>query len=85
MKSNYYDPYIAPYTSQKKEYKVLKDADKDFTLMVKLKLIWINLTKFIDELEPGNLRLPVPTKKYIKKSVRLLLMQIHFLIMLLTD
>jgi hypothetical protein len=71
MKSHYYDPYIAQYIHPKKEFRVkLKDADKDFIFDAAAS----DLNKFdkiIDELEPGNLRLPVLIKKYIKQNARL--------------
>lgn len=71
MKSHYYDPYIAQYIHPKKEYKVkLKDADKDFIFDA----TQADLNKFdrvIDELEPGNLRMPVLIKKYIKQNAKL--------------
>lgn len=71
MKSHYYDPYIAQYIHPKKEYKVkLKDADRDFVFDA----TQADLNKFdrlIDELEPGNLRVPVLIKKYIKQNAKL--------------
>jgi hypothetical protein len=71
MKSHYYDPYVAQYVHPKKEFKVkLKDADKDFVFDA----TEADLNKFdkiIDEVEPGNLRLPVLLKKYIKQNARL--------------
>ncbi len=71
MKSHYYDPYIAQYIHPKKEYKVkLKDADRDFVFDA----TQADLNKFdrvIDELEPGNLRMPVLIKKYIKQNAKL--------------
>ncbi len=71
MKSNYYDPYIAQYVHPKKEFKVkLKDADKDF-IFDEAESDLNKLDKIIDELEPGNLRLPVLIKKYIKQNARL--------------
>jgi putative hemolysin len=71
MKSNYYDPYIAQYVHPKKEYKVkLKDADKDF-IFDETEADLNKLDKIINELEPGNLRLPVLIKKYIKQNARL--------------
>ncbi|MFY7810616.1 MAG: GNAT family N-acyltransferase [Flavobacterium sp.] len=70
MKSHYYDPYIAQYITPNLEYKVkLKDADKDFVFNGTSS----DLNKFdkiIDEVEPGNLRLPVLIKKYIKQNAR---------------
>uniref|UniRef100_UPI004049B57A GNAT family N-acyltransferase n=1 Tax=Flavobacterium sp. TaxID=239 RepID=UPI004049B57A len=70
MKSHYYDPYVAQYVHPKQEYKVrLKDADKDFVFNG----TEADLNKFdkiIDEVEPGNLRLPVLIKKYIKQNAR---------------
>ncbi len=71
MKSNYYDPYIAQYIRPKKEFKVkLKDADKDF-IFDETESDLNKLDKIINELEPGNLRLPVLIKKYIKQNARL--------------
>ncbi|MDW5290843.1 lysophospholipid acyltransferase family protein [Formosa sp. PL04] len=71
MKSHYYDPYVAQYVHPKKEFKVkLTDADKDFVFDA----TEADLNKFdkiIDEVEPGNLRLPVLLKKYIKQNARL--------------
>ena len=70
MKSNYYDPYIAQYIYPKKEYKVkLKDAEKDF-IFDEAESDLNKFDKIIDELEPGNLRLPVLIKKYIKQNAR---------------
>ncbi|WP_282135053.1 lysophospholipid acyltransferase family protein [Seonamhaeicola maritimus] len=71
MKSHYYDPYIAQYVHPKKEFKViLKDADKDF-VFDETKADLNKFDKFIDEIEPGALRLPVLLKKYIKQNGRL--------------
>lgn len=70
MKSHYYDPYIAQYIHPKKEYKVkLKDADKDFVFN-EAEADLNKFDKIIDEVEPGNLRLPVLIKKYIKQNAR---------------
>ncbi|MDP2160751.1 MAG: lysophospholipid acyltransferase family protein [Flavobacterium sp.] len=70
MKSHYYDPYIAQYIHPKKEYKVkLKDADKDFVFN-ETEADLNKFDKIIDEVEPGNLRLPVLIKKYIKQNAR---------------
>ncbi|HEA20341.1 hypothetical protein LCGC14_1812930 [marine sediment metagenome] len=70
MKSNYWDPYVAQYVRPKKEFKVkLKDADKEFVFDE----TQADLNKFdrmIDEVEPGNLRLPVLIKKYIKQNAK---------------
>lgn len=70
MKSHYYDPYVAQYIHPKKEYKVkLKDADKDFVFN-EAEADLNKFDKFIEEVEPGNLRLPVLIKKYIKQNAR---------------
>ena len=72
MKSHYYDPYIAQYVHPKKEYKVkLKDADKDFVFN-EAEADLNKFDKFIEEVEPGNLRLPVLIKKYIKQNARVI-------------
>ncbi len=71
MKSHYYDPFIAQYVHPKKEYKVvLKDVDKDFVFDA-AKADVIKFDKIIDEIEPGNLRLPVLLKKYVKQNAKL--------------
>ena len=70
MKSHYYDPYVAQYIHPKKEYKVkLKDADKDFVFNGTESDV-NKFDKIIDEIEPGNLRLPVLIKKYIKQNAK---------------
>ncbi|MBU2525847.1 MAG: lysophospholipid acyltransferase family protein [Bacteroidetes bacterium] len=72
MKSHYYDPYIAQYVHPKKEFKVkLADEDKDFVLDA-TEADLNKFDRFIDELEPGALRLPVLLKKYIKQNARLI-------------
>ncbi len=71
MKSHYYDPFIAQYVSPKQEYKVkLNVADKDFVFDA-AKADMNKFDKIIDEIEPGNLRLPVLMKKYVKQNARL--------------
>ncbi len=70
MKSNYYDPYVAQFIHPKKEFKVkLKDADKDF-VFDETEADLNKFDKIIDELEPGELRLPVLIKKYIKQNAK---------------
>lgn len=72
MKSHYYDPYVAQYIRPKKEFKVqLKDADKDF-VFDEAKADLNKFDKLIDEVEPGNLRLPVLIKKYIKQNAKVI-------------
>lgn len=72
MKSNYWDPYLAQYVHPKKEFKVkLDDADKEFVFDE----TQADLNKFdrlIAEIEPGQLRLPVLIKKYIKQNARVI-------------
>lgn len=72
MKSNYWDPYVAQYIRPKKEFKVkLNDADKEFVFDE----TQADLNKFdrlINEVEPGNLRLPVLIKKYIKQNAKVI-------------
>ena len=71
MKSHYYDPFIAQYVHPKKEYKVkLNVADKDFVFDT-TKADMNKFDKIIDEIEPGNLRMPVLLKKYVKQNARL--------------
>jgi len=72
MKSHFYDPYVAQYIHPKKEYRVkLKDADKDFVFN-EAEADLNKFDKIIDEVEPGNLRLPVLIKKYIKQNARVI-------------
>jgi putative hemolysin len=71
MKSHYYDPYIAQYIFPKKEFKVkLKDVDKDFVFDA-TKADMQKFDRFIEEIEPGALRIPVLIKKYVKQNARL--------------
>ncbi len=70
MKSNYWDPYVAQYIRPKKEFKVkLNDADKDF-IFDETEADLNKFDRMINEVEPGNLRLPVLIKKYIKQNAR---------------
>ena len=72
MKSNYYDPYYAQFVHPRKPYRVrLRNADKDF-VFDSAKADMNQFDKIIDELEPGELRLPVLLKKYIKQNAKLL-------------
>ncbi|NQY07495.1 MAG: lysophospholipid acyltransferase family protein [Flavobacteriaceae bacterium] len=72
MKSHYYDPYVAQFIRPKKEFKVqLNDADKDFAFD-EAKADLNKFDKLIDEVEPGNLRLPVLIKKYIKQNAKVI-------------
>ncbi len=72
MKSNYWDPYVAQYIRPKKEFKVkLKDADKDF-VFDETEADLNKFDKLIEEVEPGNLRLPVLIKKYIKQNAKVI-------------
>lgn len=80
MKSNYYDPYVAQYVKPKQEFKVrLKDADKDF-IFDETQDDLNKFDKIIDEIEPGNLRLPVLIKKYIKQNAKVIAFNVdpHF-------
>ena len=70
MKSHYWDPYVAQYVRPKKEFKVkLKDADKEF-IFDETAADLNKFDKLIEEVEPGNLRLPVLIKKYIKQNAK---------------
>ena len=72
MKSHYYDPYYAQFVRPKKEFKVkLKDEDKDF-IFDESEADLNKFDKIIDEIEPGQNRLPVLLKKYIKQNAKLL-------------
>ena len=72
MKSHYWDPYIAQYIRPKKAFKVkLKDADKDF-VFDETQSDLNKFDKLIEEVEPGNLRLPVLIKKYIKQNAKVI-------------
>ena len=70
MKSHYWDPYVANFVSPKKKFKVkLKDADKEF-IFDETKADLNKFDRLIDEVEPGELRLPVLIKKYIKQNAK---------------
>lgn len=70
MKSHYWDPYVANYVSPKKKFKVkLKDVDKEF-IFDETQADLNKFDRLIDEVEPGQLRLPVLIKKYIKQNAK---------------
>ena len=70
MKSHYWDPYVANFVSPKKKFKVkLKDVDKEF-IFDETKADLNKFDRLIDEVEPGELRLPVLIKKYIKQNAK---------------
>lgn len=72
MRSHYYDPYIAQYVTPKMEYKVnLKDSDKDL-IFNETDADLNKFDKFIEDVEPGKLRLPVLIKKYIKQNAKVI-------------
>ncbi len=72
MKSNFYDPYTAQYVKPKKAFKIrLNEADKRF-IFEEAKNNLNKFDKLIDELEPGNLKVPILLKKYIKQNARLI-------------
>lgn len=70
MRSNFFDNEVAQYVRPKKEFKVkLKDEDKEM-IFESSEADLNKFDKFIDELEPNSLRLPVLIKKYIKQNAR---------------
>lgn len=70
MRSNFYDPEVAQYIRPKKEFKVkLKDEDREI-IFDSSEADLNKFDKFIEELEPDSLRLPVLIKKYIKQNAR---------------
>jgi putative hemolysin len=70
MRSNFYDHQVAQYVNPKKEFKVkLKDEDKEI-IFDSSEADLNKFDKFIEELEPESLRLPVLIKKYIKQNAR---------------
>lgn len=72
MKSHFYDPFISQYVRPKNAYKVhINYADKSF-IFNESKSDLNKFDKIIDEIEPGNLRLPILIKKYIKQNARVI-------------
>ena len=70
MRSHYWDAFVAQYIRPKKEFKVrLKTEDKEF-IFDSTKADLNKFDRLIAEVEPGNLRLPVLIKKYIKQNAR---------------
>ena len=70
MRSHYWDAFVAQYIRPKKEFKVrLKAEDKEF-VFDSTKADLNKFDRLIAEVEPGNLRLPVLIKKYIKQNAR---------------
>lgn len=70
IKLNYLDRKLAKFIKPRKAYKVkIDERDKDFVLS-KAKDDLNKLDKFIEDLEPGNTRVPVLLKKYIKQNAK---------------
>ncbi|QED38677.1 lysophospholipid acyltransferase family protein [Antarcticibacterium arcticum] len=70
MRSNFFDNDVAQYIRPKKEFIVkLKDEDKEM-IFDSSEADLNKFDKFIEELEPDTLRLPVLIKKYIKQNAR---------------
>lgn len=72
MQSHFYDAHLGQYVSPRKAYKDrLWQEDEEF-LKKSTKSDINKLDKFIEDIEPGNLRLPVLLKKYINQNARVL-------------
>ena len=70
MRSNFFENEVAQYIRPKKEFIVkLKDEDKEM-IFDSSEADLNKFDKFIEELEPDTLRLPVLIKKYIKQNAR---------------
>lgn len=70
IKLNYLDKKLAKYIKPRKAYKVkIDERDKTFVLS-KAKDDLNKLDKVIEDLEPGNTRIPVLLKKYIKQNAK---------------
>ncbi|CAN5285259.1 lysophospholipid acyltransferase family protein [soil metagenome] len=70
MRSNFFDNEVGQYIRPKKEFIVkLKDEDKEI-IFDSSEADLNKFDKFIEELEPESLRLPVLIKKYIKQNAR---------------
>ncbi|MCX8149486.1 lysophospholipid acyltransferase family protein [Thermaurantimonas aggregans] len=70
IKLNYLDKKLAKYIKPRKAYKVkIDEREKEFVLS-KAKDDLNKLDKFIEDLEPGNTRVPVLLKKYIKQNAK---------------
>jgi hypothetical protein len=67
----YFDAEMAPHIIPRKKYKVeLDEADSSFIFNI-AKSDLNRFDKFIEDLEPGNARVPVLLKKYIKQNVKI--------------
>ncbi|KFD39140.1 lysophospholipid acyltransferase family protein [Schleiferia thermophila] len=70
IKLNYLDKKLAKYIKPRKAYKVkIDEREKEFVLS-RAKNDLSKLDKFIEDLEPGNTRVPVLLKKYIKQNAK---------------
>lgn len=70
IKLNYLDKKLAKYIKPRKAYKVKVDErEKEFVLS-KAKDDLNKLDRYIEDLEPGNTRVPVLLKKYIKQNAK---------------
>lgn len=67
----YYDTEMYPHVIPRKKYKVeLDEADSSFIFNIS-KSDLNRFDKFIEDLEPGNVRIPVLLKKYIKQNAKI--------------
>jgi len=71
VKRHFYDAEMGEYIRPRKEYKIKLDESSQ-SLIEKTSADDINkFDRYIDEIEPGNMRFPVLLKKYIKQNARI--------------
>lgn len=71
VKRHFYDAEMSPYIRPRKEYKIKLDETSQ-NIIESTSADDINkFDRYIDEIEPGNMRFPVLLKKYIKQNAKI--------------
>jgi len=72
VKKNYFDNEMAQYVHPRMKYKVRLKKETKSLIEETSKLDMNSVDRFIEEFEPGGLRLPVLLKKYVKQNARII-------------
>jgi putative hemolysin len=72
VKKNYFDNKLAQYVHPRNRYKVRLKKDTKALIEETSNMDMNSVDRFIEEFEPGGLRLPVLLKKYVKQNARII-------------
>ncbi len=80
VKKHFYDDEMAAYILPRKEYKVRLDDDSKKIIETTSPDEINKFDRYIDEVEPGNMRFPVLLKKYVKQNAKIVAFNVdpHF-------